>query len=533
VEIELVLTLILAAVLALLIVAEWIRVPYPILLMVGGLALALLPGIPEVELEPELVLLILLPPLLYAAAFFTPLRELRRNIREISLLAIGLVLATMVAVAAVAHVALGFGWAEAFVLGAIVSPTDPVAATSIARRLHVPGRIVTIVEGEALINDGTALVAYKFAVAAVVTGSFSLLEASGEFVLNAAGGVAVGIAVGAAVAAVRRRLDNPPVEVTIALFTAYFAYLPAEAIGVSGILAAVTVGIYMGRLTSRLTSPTTRIQGVAVWEIVTFVLNSALFVLIGLQLPTVVEGIDGLRAELIADAALIAATVMLVRIAWVFPFTYGPRLVWRRMREREPPPPWQHTLIVAWTGMRGAVSLAAALALPLATDVGAAFPERDLIIFLAFSVIVATLLAQGLTLPTLIRALRVDDADEQLELEEIEARLEAADAALARIEELAGEDWALDDTIERIRGAYRYRQRRFAARSPDHGFDGGLGGDGIDYETRSEAYQRLVRELLERQRETLIALRDSGRINDEVLRRLERELDLEDARLEI
>jgi CPA1 family monovalent cation:H+ antiporter len=533
VEIELVLTVILAAVLALLIVAEWIRVPYPILLVVGGLALALVPGIPEVELEPELVLLILLPPLLYAAAFFTPLRELRRNIREISLLAIGLVLATMVAVAAVAHAALGFGWAEAFVLGAIVSPTDPVAATSIARRLHVPGRIVTVVEGEALINDGTALVAYKFAVAAVLTGSFSMLEASGEFVLNGVGGVAVGIAVGAGVAAVRRRLDNPPVEVTIALFTAYFAYLPAEAIGVSGILAAVTVGIYMGRLTSRLTSPTTRIQGIAVWEIVTFVLNSALFVLIGLQLPTVVEGIDGLSAELIADAALIAATVMLVRIAWVFPFTYGPRLVWRRMRERDPPPPWQHTLIIAWTGMRGAVSLAAALALPLATDAGAAFPQRDLIIFLAFSVIVATLLAQGLTLPALIRALGVDDVDEQLELEEIEARLEAADAALVRIEELAGEEWALDDTIERIRGAYRYRQRRFAARSPDRGFDGGLGGDGIDYETRSESYQRLVRELIERQRETLIELRDSGRINDEVLRRLERELDLEDARLEI
>ena len=212
--------------------------------------------------------------------------------RTISLLAVGLVLATMVAVAVVAHEALDFGWAEAFVLGAIVSPTDPVAATAIARRLGVPGRIVTIVEGESLVNDATALVAYKFAVAAVVTGSFSLLEASGDSSLTVAGGIAIGIAVGAVIAAIRRRLDNPPVEITIALLSAYFAYLPAEAIGVSGVLAAVTVGIYMGRLTSRLTTPTTRIQGVAVFEILTFLLNSALFVLIGLQLPTVIDGIS-------------------------------------------------------------------------------------------------------------------------------------------------------------------------------------------------------------------------------------------------
>ena len=278
---------------------------------------------PNVELEPDVVLIVLLPPLLYAAAFFTPLRELRRNVRAISLLAVGLVLATMLVVAVVAHEVLEFGWAESFVLGAIVSPTDPVAATAIARRLHVPGRIVTIVEGESLINDGTALVAYKFAVAAVVTGSFSLFEAGGEFVLSVVGGVAVGVAVGAAIAFVRRRLDEPPVEITIALVSGYFAYLPAEAIGVSGVLAAVTVGIYMGRLTSELTTPTTRIQGQAVFEIVQFLLNSALFVLIGLQLPAVLEGIGSAdRMDLVRDGALIAATVMLVRLLWVFPLTY-------------------------------------------------------------------------------------------------------------------------------------------------------------------------------------------------------------------
>jgi len=531
---ELALLTILAAVTLLLIAAQWARIPYPILLVIGGLGLALIPEVPEVELDPDVVLLVVLPPLLYAAAFFTPLRELRRNVRAISLLAIGLVLATATAVAAVAHLLLDFDWPEAFVLGAIVSPTDPVAATAIARRLGVPGRIVTIVEGESLVNDATALVAYKFAVAAVTTGTFSLLEASGEFVLTALGGIAVGVGVGAVIAFVRRRLDNPPVEITIALFSAYFAYLPAEAIGVSGVLAAVTVGIYMGRLTSRLTTPTTRIQGNAVWEIVTFLLNSALFVLVGLQLPTVVDGITEVpTAELARDGLLVAATVIVTRIVWVFPFTYLPRRFSSRIRAREPYPPWRHTLLVAWTGMRGAVSLAAALALPLTIDAGGPFPQRELIIFCTFSVILVTLLLQGLTLPPLIKWLGVDDYDEDLAQEEVNARLRAVDAAMTRMDELAGEDWVLDDTVERVRGAYAYRQRRFTALSRDGEFDGGIDGDGIDYETRSVAYQRLARELIEAQRIALIELRDSGDINDDVLRRIERELDLEDSRLEI
>ena len=526
-DLEVALTIVLAATVALLVVAQMTRVPYPILLVIGGLALGALPGIPTVALEPDLVLVVLLPPILYAAAFFTPLRELRRNVRPISFLAVGLVLATMVAVALVAHYALGFDWAPAFVLGAIVSPTDPVAATAIASRLGVPGRIVTIVEGESLINDGTALVAYKFAVAAVVTGGFSLAEASGEFVVSAVGGVAFGIVVGAVVAWIRRRLDNPPVEITIALFTGYFAYLPAEEIGVSGVLAAVTVGIYMGRLTSKLTSPTTRMQGVAVWEILTFLLNSALFILIGLQLPTVLDGLDQSgAAELIAEGALIAAVVMITRIAWVFPLTYLPRRAFRRFRDLDPAPPWQHTLLVSWTGMRGAVSMAAALALPVAIDAGGAFPVRDEIIFLAFSVILGTLLVQGLTLPPLIRLLDVDDADAQLEREESKARLRAVEGALERIDELVAEEWVREDTADRVRRSYEYRRRRFSAR-----FDDDANPD--EYEERSENYQRLIRELLEAQRATIQALWSAGKINDEVLRRIERELDLEDSRLEI
>ena len=525
---EVALTIVLVAVVALLVAAQFARIPYPIMLVLGGLGLAAVPGLPEVELEPEVVLVAILPPLLYGAAFFTPLRELRRNVRPISLLAIGLVLATMLVVAVVAHEVLDFGWAESFVLGAIVSPTDPVAATAIARRLHVPGRIVTIVEGESLINDGTALVAYKFAVAAVVTGSFSLAEAGGEFVLSVLGGVAVGIGVGAVVAFVRRRLDAPPVEITIALFSGYFAYLPAEAIGVSGVLAAVTIGIYMGRRTSVLTTPTTRIQGQAVFEIVQFLLNSALFVLIGLQLPAVLDGIDSIdQSEIFLDGALIAATVMLVRLFWVFPFTYLPRRLVPAIGRNDPSPPWQNTLIVAWTGMRGAVSLAAALALPLVTDAGADFPNRDAVIFCAFAVILGTLTVQGLSLPLLIHALGVDDVDETLEREENIARKRAAQSALDRLEELTGEDWVREDTAERIAGLYRYRHRRFSARFAEDD------GDMVEIEERSENYQRLSRELLEAQRATVIEMRNAGEINDEVLRAIERELDLEDSRLEI
>ena len=527
-HLELELTLVLLVMVALLVAAQFLRMPYPILLAIGGAGLGLIPGAPEVALEPDLVLLILLPPLLYAAAFFTPLRELRRNVRAISLLAVGLVLATMVGVAAVAHYVLGFDWAPAFVLGAIVSPTDPVAATAIGRQLGVPHRIVSIVEGESLINDGTALVAYKFAVAAVVTGSFSLLEASGEFVVSAVGGVAVGIGVGAIVAAVRRKLDNPPVEITIALVTSYFAYLPAEAIGVSGVLAAVTVGIYMGRLTSELTTPTTRIQGNAVWEILVFLLNSVLFVLIGLQLPLIVEGLDdGTLGELIAQGALIAGAVMLIRLMWVFPFTYGPRFLFRKFRGDDPYVPWQETLLIAWTGMRGAVTLAAALAVPLTIDGGGPFPERDEIIFLAFCVIMGTLVIQGLTLPLLIHFLGVDDTNPQFEREENKARIKVVNAAIERVDELADEPWVRDETAERVRQLYDYRRRRFTARFDEDGTE----SDGI--EERSENYQRLVRELLDVQRATLIRLRNEGVINDDIMRRIERELDLEDSRLEI
>src|ERR671925_290093 len=339
----LVLVALLAAVVALLALAQAIRVPYPILLVLGGLGLGFVPGIPEIELPPDLVLVAILPPLLYGTAFFTSLRELRANVRPIALLSVGLVLTTMLAVAVVAHAFIpGLTWPGAFVLGAIVSPTDPTAATAIAQRLGLPRRLVALIEGESLVNDGTALVAYRFAVAAVVTGSFSLASASGRFVLNVAGGIAIGLAVGYLIRQARRRLHNPPVEITISILSGYFAFLPAQAAGVSGVLAAVTVGIYMGWHTPELTTAQMRLQGIAVWEILFFLLNALLFALIGLQLPAILDGLSGPSpASLVGYGALVCAAVIGARFLWVFPSTYLGRLVSRH----EPGLSWQATSV--------------------------------------------------------------------------------------------------------------------------------------------------------------------------------------------
>jgi monovalent cation/hydrogen antiporter len=522
---DLVLLALLVALTVLLVLAPILRTPYPILLVVGGLALGFVPGIPTIELPPDLVLVAILPPLLYASAFYTSLRDLRQNVRQISLLAVGLVTATMVAVAVVAHAFVsGLGWGSAFVLGAIVSPTDAIAATAIGRRLGVPRRIVAIVEGESLVNDGTALVLYRVAVVAVVSGSFSLWDAGLRFVWTATGGVAVGIAVGFVVAGVRRRVDNPPVEVTIALLTGYFAFLPAAAAGVSGVLAAVTAGVYMGWRTPELTSVQTRLDGAAMWAIFTFVVNALLFALVGLQLRHILDSLSGrTSAELLLDAVIVSATVIATRIVWIFPFTYLPWVVWGRIRDHERAPQWQRPAVVAWMGLRGAVSLAAALGLPLTTDAGEPFPGRPLIIYLAFAVIVATLVFQGLSLPLVIRALGVEDDGLQAK-EEAKARIHAADAALARLEELAGEDWVRPDTAERLRGLMGFRRNRFAARF-DSESDGAL-------EEQSLAYQRLVRELLDAERAAVLQLRREGRINDDVMHAVTRDLDLEDARLD-
>ena len=518
---EWVLTGILAGVTVMFVLAYVTKLPYPIWLTIGGVALGFLPGLPDVRLEPDLVLLIVLPPLLYSAAFFSDLRELKRNVRPIGLLAFGLVLVTTVAVAAVSHALIpGLSWEAAFVLGAVLGPTDPVAATAIAGRVGAPQRIVTILEGESLINDSTALIAFKFAVVAATVGTFSLVDAAGEFVLSVAGGVLIGLAVGWVVAEVRFRVDDLPTEAVLSLVTVYFAYLPADALGASGVVAAVTAGIFMGWNAPRLTTAETRMQLYGLWAILVFVLNGLLFVLIGLQLPSIIEGLEGRSAGDVAlYAAAVALTVMVVRAAWVFPATFLPRKFWRSVREEDPLPPWRHTAIVAFTGMRGAVSLAAALAVPESV------PGRDLIVFLVFTTIVWTVCLEGLTLPWLLRVLHVHD-DGVTDREEFKARYKTAAAAVRRVDELVGEAWVREDTAERVRGMYDFRRRRFATRL-------GKGDDGAeDPNDRSSDYQRLLRELLQAQRDELLMLRRSGTIGDEVMRRVERDLDLEETRLE-
>ncbi|MGH2783178.1 MAG: Na+/H+ antiporter [Thermoleophilaceae bacterium] len=518
---ELVIFGLLLAIAALAVLARIVGVPYPITLVVGGSVIGFVPGVPAVELDPDLVLLIFLPPLLYGAAFFTSLRDLRANARAIGMLSIGAVFLTMGVVAVVAHAVIGLGWAESFVLGAIVSPTDAVAPAEIMRRIGAPRRLVTIVEGENLTNDWTALVLYRFAVAAVVTGSFSLVDASLRFVLTGVGGLAVGLVAGWLIREVRSRVDDPPTEITISILSGYAAYLPAEELGVSGVIAAVTVGIYMGWHTPQLTTPVMRIQGVSVWEILTFLLNAVLFLLIGLQLPNVVDDLPFSAVELAGWGLLVGATVVGARLLWMFTVPYLIRALDRResqLGRRSSP---QERLVIGWAGMRGGVSLAAALAVPLEVDAGGAFPDRDLIIFVAYVVILVTLVGQGLTLAPLIDRLGVcDDGSE--EREEVMARIRLSEAALARIEELTGEEWARGDTLDRVRGIYDYRRRRFSARE---------GGDGDGYEERTGAYLRVMYELFDAQREELIALRNRGDISDQVRRRVERELDLEESRL--
>src|SRR5271170_4923548 len=445
------------AVLAML--ARKLHIPYPILFVIGGLLLGSIHGLPPVHLNPQLVFLFFLPPLLFPAALFTSWRDFRLNLRPISLLAIGLVLFTTITVAYLAHYFMHLPLAAGFVLGAIISPPDAIAATAIAERLKVPRRIVTILEGESLVNDATALVAYRFAVAAVLSGSFSLAHASGQFFIVGIGGILIGLIVGWLAQQFHKRVDDAPIEITVSLLTPFVAYLSAERLGVSGVLAVVTAGLYLGRRMPELLTFKTRLQGGPVWEMVEFLLNGFVFILIGLQLPEVLQALSGHEISihrLVGYALFISLAVVLIRILWVFPAAYLPRLLFKSIRRRDPYPSWRHVTIIAWTGMRGVVSLAAALALPLTMDRtpdGPPFEDRDLILFLTFIVILATLVVQGLSLPLLIRWLGVKD-DGLMEKEERQARLKANQTALARLNEIGEHEPAKASALQRLRAEY-------------------------------------------------------------------------------
>jgi monovalent cation/hydrogen antiporter len=525
---ELVVLLVLVGAGGFLLLAERTQIPYPILLTLGGTLLAFIPGVSEFKLNPDIVLVAFLPPLLYAAAFFTSLQDLRASAVPIGFLAIGLVTVTTVTVAVVAHAFIDdLSWGVAFVLGAVVSPTDPVAATEIAVRSRAPRRLITLVEGESLINDATGLIAYKFAVAAVLSGTFSLADAMGDFLLSAAVGLAIGLTVGFGVAMLRKHVDDAPTEIAISLLTPYVAYLPAEALGVSAVLAAVTAGMCLGWRSPELVTPSTRIQLVGFWEILSFALNAALFVLVGLQLQTVVDGLTGFSAGQLAWwAAAVVATVIATRMLFVYPFTIVARLLRRRFpRERRTAQPdFRVAGLLGWSGMRGSVSLAAALAIPLTTEAGDPFPGRDLVIFLAYAVILATVVGQGLTLGKLIEWAGVYDDEETTAEQEARARIAAATAALERLDELREEEWVREETQARVRAGYDFRIRRFAARIDD--------ADDGQIEEGSQAYQHLRRKVLEAERAEIIRQRNRGAITDDIMRRLERDLDLEDARLD-
>jgi CPA1 family monovalent cation:H+ antiporter len=510
-------------------IANWLRVPYPIPLVIGGLALGLIPGMPHIELDPDLVLLVFLPPLLYQAAFFYDLRALRDDARVIALNSIGLTLATAAVVGVVAHSVMDLPWSVSFALGAIVSPTDPAAATAIMRRVGAPRRLVNLLEGESLINDAAALVTYKVAVAAAIGEGVSASHTVLQFAGDVAGGIAIGFVVGWVIAEIRKRVSDVNTELTISLFSAYGAFIPADQLGVSGVLAVVTAGLVLGFRAPEIASPESRMQGFALWSILTFLLNATLFILIGLQLPSIVDGLSGEPAgQVVGYAALTVGVVIAMRFVWTNLMTVIIRTVDRRPSQVARRGSWQLRTAGAWSGMRGAVSLAAALALPITTNGGEPFPGRDLIQFITFSLILATVVGQGLTLPWLIRRLGLVEDGSDEEHEELKARLVIARAALTRVDELEEEEWTRDETLERVRALYNFRTRRFKARAGKAMEDGDE-----QIEDRSLAYQRLMHEIYGAQRSELVRLRNERRISADVMRRVERELDLEEERLEV
>jgi len=510
----------LAAVAVVVRLAGRTAIPEPVLLMLAGLGVALIPGLPQVELDPELILALFLPPLLYWAALHTDLQELRDNLRPIALLAVGLVVVTTAAVAVLGHSVLGLPWAVAVVLGAIVSPPDPVAATAVAGRLGLPRRMVTILEGEGLLNDATALVLFRVAVAVAVSGTFSLGQAGVELVVSAVGGTAVGLAVGLAGSLVLRRVSEAPVENTVKLLLPYVAWLAAERLQVSGVLAVLACGLLMARHWSAISSGA-RLQARQLWDWLVFVLEGLSFVLVGVQLRTVVEGIEGRSVADLALAALaLNLVVIVVRLAWVYPASWLPRLS-ARVRERDPFPGWASVTVIGWAGMRGVVTLALALAVPIQVDDGGPFPDRNLVVFLAFTVIVVTLVGQGLTLPLVIRWLGVAADDDGAAGDGRRAMARLSEVALDHLDALDPEaDGVPAELVERLRERYRSRLAHLDQQ----------GDDGQADATR--AYAELVHDLLGAQREELRRLRERGAVTPEVARRLNHDLDVEEARLE-
>ncbi|MGN6573257.1 MAG: Na+/H+ antiporter [Pseudolabrys sp.] len=513
--------LMMAVLAAVAVAARRLHIAPSILLVVAGVAVALVPGLPKVSLAPELVLLVILPPLIYSAGVSMSWREFRFNLRPISLLAFGCVVFTTCAIAAAVHYLLRFEWPVAFVLGAIVAPPDTVAPLAIARRLGLPRRLVVVLEGEGLANDATALILYRFAVAAAAPGAFAPAEAVGTFALIVAGEILWGIAVGWASLLLRKWAHDPRVEITLSLMTPYVAFWAPEHLGGSGVLATVACGLWVSWNGPRLISGATRLQGIFFWDLIVYLIEGFVFLLTGLQARTLIDNSHAFPlSEIVFAIALTTAIAIVARFIWVFPATYLPRWLMPSIARRDPSPAWQFPFFLSFTGVRGVVSLAAALAIPYVTASGAAFPHRDMILFVTFGVIILTLVGQGAMLPAVARWLGLRRMGEDERRHEIAAELAGRQAALKRVidrlEDLVTDRKIPEDVITLLRTRNESRQQI-------------LPNDLEDGLTRLRLSADIKRELIDAERDFIYELLRDGKITDEARRRIEYELDLEEA----
>jgi Na+/H+ antiporter len=519
-----ILVLLLAVTAAAAVVARSLRIPPAIILVLTGVLLALVPGLPAIELAPDLVLLMVLPPVIYSAAVAMSWWEFRFNLRPISLLAVGCVVFTTVVVAGAANWLIGLPWSVGFVLGAIVSPPDAVAPLSIARRMRIPRRLLIILEGEGLANDATALILYRFAVAAVGIHVFSFGQAIGQFVAIVTSEIVWGIGVGWLTLRMRHWVRDPRTEITISILTPFLAYWPPEHLGGSGVLATVTAGLYISWNGLRIISAATRLQGIFFWDFFIYLIEGLVFLITGLQARTLIGRINHYSiAELSFSAVVICTVVITARFVWIYPATYIPRWLSARLRRIDPAPPWQWPFALAFTGVRGTVSLAAALAIPFATPDGAPFPARDLILFLTFTVILITLVGQGLLLPWVIRMLGLAAAGDKEQradrLQEVQTRRAAIESVIERLEHLVKDRDVTDSIAEPLRVRHRERLKHIHySEDEDH-----------ELVKLSDCDDEIELLLITTEREYINTLSRDGRIKDEVRRRIERELDLREA----
>jgi CPA1 family monovalent cation:H+ antiporter len=505
--------------------AQRLKIPPAILLVLTGVLLALIPGLPTVVLAPEFVLLLILPPLIYAAAVAMSWSEFRRHLRNISLLAVGCVVFTTISVAVVSHFMLGLPWAVGFVLGAIVSPPDAVAPLAIVRRFEIPRKLIVVLEGEGLANDATALILYRFAVVAVSIGTFSLQGAVGTFLAIVIGEILWGIGVGWVILRLRRWVDGPRTEILLSILTPFVAFWPPQYLGGSGVLATVATGLYFSWNGLRLISAATRLQGIFFWDFFVFVIEGMVFLITGLQARALIAEISqNSLHDLAVSAGVITAVVIVARFFWVYPVTYGQWFLAGLFGRARPQIKWQWSFVIAFTGIRGIVSLAAALALPLTTQNGQPFPERDLILFLTFAVILVTLIGQGLLLPSVVRVLGLENAGRRERhddaLEELRARHLGVEAALAHLDRLAEERQIPDEILKPLRARHRERLKSVDGR------------DGDAHQRKLVALADDVEfRLIDAERASINRLYRDGKLKDEARRRIERELDLRYARL--